>query len=242
MHLKHFLRKETFLALFILCLAFFPTQALAQTGFRKGKVCLNETDGTLVVKKRCKKNLVEVNLSTIATEGSVGPQGVPGTTGPAGAVGPQGDAGPVGPQGPQGNQGETGPQGLQGPQGEPGNFSATLSSGDTMRGTFFLAGVATGNSNAFAQSLSFYASLASAPTVSIQGVGQTSLECPQMNPPEAAPGYLCIYESFSQNIQAKNVFSVDGPGTTQTYGTNLYGLSQAGGQVFWSGTWAVTAP
>ncbi len=72
-----------------------------------------------------KKSIISKSLGAVLTlslavglascgEGSQGPQGEQGVTGPQG---PQGEQGVTGPQGPQGEQGVTGPQG---PQGEPG--------------------------------------------------------------------------------------------------------------------------
>ena len=63
--------------------------------------------------------------------GPAGPQGVPGETGPAGPQGVSGETGPAGPQGLPGETGPTGPQGVPGetgpagPQGVPGETGPT---------------------------------------------------------------------------------------------------------------------
>ena len=58
-------------------------------------------------------------------QGSVGPQGKPGETGPQG---PKGDTGAAGPQGPKG---DVGPPGIQGQKGDPGDTGSQGPKGDT---------------------------------------------------------------------------------------------------------------
>ncbi|UVX67639.1 MAG: hypothetical protein [Namikivirus ikeda] len=50
-------------------------------------------------------------------QGSAGPAGPKGDTGPAGPAGPKGDTGPAGPAGPKGDTGPAGPKGDTGPAG-----------------------------------------------------------------------------------------------------------------------------
>jgi hypothetical protein len=58
--------------------------------------------------------------SVNGTPGPAGPQGLTGPQGPAGPAGPQGATGFQGPAGPSGPQGATGPQGPSGPSGPQG--------------------------------------------------------------------------------------------------------------------------
>lgn len=78
--------------------------------------------------------LLSVPYALFSANGTPGPQGPAGATGPQGTPGPQGPAGPTGatgltgaqgPAGATGATGMTGPQGLQGPAGPTGPTGAT---------------------------------------------------------------------------------------------------------------------
>ena len=82
--------------------------------------------------------LLSVPYALFSANGTPGPQGPAGATGPQGTPGPQGPAGPTGatgltgaqgPTGPTGATGMTGPQGLQGPAGPTGATGMTGAQG-----------------------------------------------------------------------------------------------------------------
>ena len=148
------MKRATSIILALVCFAHVPSVAIAA----KQRICLT-TDGSLLVKKRCKTSAGELVLSltelsaslgtTEGTEGPAGPQGATGPQGPAGPQGVKGDQGLVGPEGPvglqgvQGNPGPQGPegpagpqglqgiQGIQGPQGDPGLSGVSVALGTT---------------------------------------------------------------------------------------------------------------
>jgi hypothetical protein len=152
--------------------------------------------------------------------------------------------------------GPPGARGATGPAGPPGPLLATLPSGRTLRGVFGLFGHGTvDNGLAMVSSdISFAYPLASAPSVKVVQLGTDSAppECPgTAASPDAAPGWLCVYENFAYNQRAAYPYpTVTAPGTgdadTATrYGASIVLMGQAGG-TNWSfrseGTWAVTAP
>jgi Collagen triple helix repeat (20 copies) len=102
---------------FVVTLALAPISAGAQQIF----ACVNANTGAVRIVAqgaacRTPESLVTWNV--------VGPQGPPGSAGPAGALGPpgpQGPAGPAGALGPSGPQGLAGPAGALGPSGPQGS-------------------------------------------------------------------------------------------------------------------------
>jgi hypothetical protein len=137
---------------------------------------------------------------------------------------------------------------------DPSDFfpaGGTLPSGTTLRGNFEIDADADEDTSSTLHStasnaISFGFALASAPVAHTIDVNETPPpECPgTASAPEAAPGHLCIYESFEENERedfGSNVY----PNTLNTtrYGTGLYTQSRIAGMFFISrGTWAVTAP
>jgi hypothetical protein len=126
-----------------------------------------------------------------------------------------------------------------------------LPSGTTLRGNYEIDGDADedvstlGTHSVASNAISFGFALTATPVVHTIDVNETPPpECPgTASAPEAAPGHLCIYESFEENERdpAGNFY----PNTLNTtrYGTGLYTQSQSAGRFFVSrGTWAVTAP
>ena len=103
-------------------------------------------------------------------------------------------------QGPKGNAGATGAQGPGGPHGSTGPAgpfpSGNLPSGATVRGNFFMTGVAAVSGEEAVDSLSFVYTLASAPTPHFITAGSAApAGCPgSADDPEAAAGQLCVYE------------------------------------------------
>lgn len=155
--------------------------------------------------------------------------------------------GQQGPQGPQGNPGAKGAQGVQGP---PGPFPVgNLPSGKTVRGNFFMTGVASASGDQAVDSLSFVYTLASAPSPHFIKAGSTPpVGCPgTANNPQAAAGQLCIYEStVSGPVGSRDVCGLDISGSScpgsNRWGAGVYELSTGTGRFQSYGTWAVTAP
>ena len=120
-----------------------------------------------------------------------------------------------------------------------------LPSGRTVRGSYHIRNYVPNSSVAIDTSaISFGYRLASSPTVRIIKAGATApAECPgTASFPEAAPGYLCVYES-----QAFRLASTNYPAAFDVtrYGTTIVAESVLGGTgftlPFWTyGTWAVT--
>jgi hypothetical protein len=105
-----------------------------------------------------------------------------------------------------------------------------------VRGSFGVAGTAAG-ANALASGDATWSwPLATAPTVTIRGVGaMPTATCPgTVSNPEAAACNVCIYESANENTGcvANNV--------PATFGVVLSVRSTAAGDFFSAGTWAVT--
>jgi hypothetical protein len=166
--------------------------------------------------------------------------------------GPQGAAGA---QGPTGAQGATGAQGPAGDIGPAGPLLETVPPGKTLRGTFGMYGHGDVNNGleTASESVSFPIPLASAPSVKVvqNGTASAPPECPgTAATPQAAPGWLCIYENREQNQRSGGYPQATAPGSAVSpsasrYGATLFVQGQAAGTdwFFWSeGTWAVTAP
>jgi hypothetical protein len=180
-----------------------------------------------------------------------------GRRGPPGPRGPRGPEGPPGPQGSAGSPGPPGAAGEQGPKGDtgpPGPFVGTLPSGATLRGAFGIVGHGEVDNGfeAASESVSFPIPLAVAPSAKVvqNGVASAPPECPgTASSPEAAPGWLCVYENREQNQRSGGYPTVSAPGagfspSASRFGAVLSVQGQAAGTAwfFWSeGTWAVTA-
>jgi hypothetical protein len=123
----------------------------------------------------------------------------------------------------------------------------TLPSGATIRGTYNMYDEAHINEDATSDSISFGYTLASTPTVHVIEEGESlTIQCPQRGDeftgevPEAAPGFLCIYEWDEENER-------DGSGYPFISNTNRTGIgialrSESTGIFYSEGVWAVTAP
>jgi hypothetical protein len=138
--------------------------------------------------------------------------------------------------------------------------TTTLPSGQTLRGVFGLYGHGEENGvedhglEAASGDVSFNPPLASAPSVKVVQFGTASSppECPgTAASPQAAPGWLCVYENRAQNQRPGEDFpNVSAPGsgnspTASRFGASLIVQGQASGTdwFYWSeGTWAVKAP
>lgn len=153
----------------------------------------------------------------------------------------------VGPRGRQGVQGVQGPQGVQ---GIPGPVTAAAPSRLTQRGLFFIdgdTGVELGTS------ITFPLELSASPTVIEVPNGMPNPDpthCPgSPEAPSAAPGYLCLYDRFENNIgqafpgEYLQVFGVDSRiGDASPFGARLVAVAQNAGHIDIDGSWAVTAP
>jgi hypothetical protein len=162
-----------------------------------------------------------------------------------GSRGPRGFTGAQGAQGPQGATGAQGAQGIQGIQGPPGPFPDPLESGKTVRGVWTINDQASAAGSFYDDSLSFIFLLPSAPTVNRIALGApTTAACPSSDPPQAAPGNFCLYESQRINL---NFFDFLNPAANSGGNASREGVaprytSAAAGDVIGRGSWAVTAP
>jgi hypothetical protein len=153
----------------------------------------------------------------------------------------------------KGNAGPPGPPGPPGPKGDPGPAgpfpTGNLPSGATVRGNFFMTGVAAASGSQAVDSLSFVYPLASAPTPHFIDAGTAPpAGCPgTADDPKAAAGQLCIYEkTISGPVGARDVCGLDVGGSScpgsNRWGAGVYELSTGTGRFQSYGTWAVTAP
>ncbi len=154
----------------------------------------------------------------------------------------------VGPRGRQGIQGVQGPQGVQ---GIPGPVTSNAPSGLTQRGFFFVAGDTNVD---LGTSITFPLELSASPTVVELPNGVPNPDpthCPgSPEAPSAAPGYLCLYDKFEENVaqvfsgEYLQVFDADSRiGDASPFGARLVAVPQNNpGYINIYGTWAVTAP
>lgn len=176
-----------------------------------------------------------------------GKQGPPGQQGPAGPQGPKGDAGAKGDTGVEGKQGE---QGREGPEGEAGVCSEAKPECIAPSGAEF-TGAWTANaegSTLFDKArfaISFPLRIPSfTPSEHIKYIKQSESgdpsECPgTVTEPEAAPGFLCIYETLGQNA----VFRHQAEFVDPTSGIiAIFEPEVEGVRIFAAGSWAVKAP
>lgn len=187
--------------------------------------------------------------------GPAGPAGAVGAPGPAGAVGPAGPAGPEGKQGIQGIQGEEGPEGEPGKDGKDGedgvcseaNATCDMPKGSTLQGMWAF-GITQKEQTAIFVDISWalkypggvpkfvYVNKAGEEKGPNAGAGN----CPGTNTePDAAPGYLCVYEM--EALGSYDPFKFFPPIVTSG-GAVFVPIPAPGTAVAGFGTWAVTAP
>jgi hypothetical protein len=219
-------------------------------------------------------NTGKATSSAKTKKGPRGPKGATGPAGPAGPVGPAGPAGPQGAKGDTGPQGKEGPQGPAGPAGAPGakgkdgspwTVSGTLPSKKTETGAYFVSsegepgeeedvvGVYSGYAGT---SISFVIPLAeeipSSNTIYVskdapapEGCENTEHEgAASAQNPEADPGFLCLFESFRENLSDEESFFIKPSATLEgasVSGAIFFQLVTAP-QAHAEGAWAVTAP
>jgi hypothetical protein len=122
-----------------------------------------------------------------------------------------------------------------------------LESGQTLRGTWGAAAVATAAGQPLFAPFTFQFPLASAPAAPSTNIifGNASTPtCPGTSAnPEAFPGQLCVYVR-SSNTSVVCIFA-GGTGTCgsgDSFGATVFAISLDTGPFFARGTWAVTAP
>lgn len=228
--MRRILRHRPSPALVIACLAL--AVALGGTSYAAVTLPRNSV-GTAQLKRNAVTSVKVKNFSLLRTDFKRGQL-------PAGPRGPQGLQGPQGPQGlqgPKGDKGDQGIQGIQGIQGPPGPFPATLPAGQTLRGSFYVLGQATGAGGWASDSASFLYTLAGAPIAHYIKLGDPPVaECPGTgNNPEALAGHLCAYE-----VGASGVTTSRGFDTVTRFGAGFYSTSSGAGNTIVYGRWAVT--
>jgi len=115
----------------------------------------------------------------------------------------------------------------------------------TIRGVLAIGGDSNGMGELFTDSLSFVFTLSLPPAVNRVAVGDpVTAACPSADPPEAAEGNFCLYETARNNADFRAF--VD-PATNRTgvggrQGVEAQYESEQQGGVVVRGTWAVNAP
>ena len=139
-------------------------------------------------------------------------------------------------------------------------FKSTLPSGKTLTGFYAIEGEAQDADENMGTEISFPLALETVPSVEVLEVGEpATANCPgSASNPEAAPGFLCVYEGynaasvnfpFTTNRKSGSTFVRDfrktfflvGTNASTIYGAKIRVLSMNAGLLISSGTWAVTA-
>jgi hypothetical protein len=238
------------------------------------------TGGAYAAKKYLITSTKQISPSVLkALQGKAGPAGPAGSAGKDGAngangaPGAKGETGPAGPQGPQGSQGF---QGVQGPPGTTG-FTATLPAGKTETGTWSYSLPTVNESTEGMEKVRLSYSEGGADisfTVPLEKpLDEEHVHYVKQNDPEpaeacqgsveeptAAPGNLCVYETFglgwNEALELQPYqFKPTPPGENQGGGIEFEpagaGVSGAivimipdstNGPHVAEGSWAVTAP
>jgi hypothetical protein len=199
--------------------------------------------------------------------GAAGLAGAQGPTGAAGAAGPAGVTGPAGPKGETGAKGEPGAPGAQGPAGP---FTKTLPSGASLKGEWVLHENVSGATTFVSTSVSYgfpVENEAGEPPVvhyirDGEGEGEPHANLPagcsgNVKNPGADSGSLCVFASREANILKEELgfkfpafCSAEGGSGSECvllheaasrFGFVLAAPSESAGEVYASGTWAVTA-
>ena len=160
-----------------------------------------------------------------------GPPGIPGAQGRAGAKGAEGDPGQQGPLG-------AAPVALAPGHTETGVWSAsTIAEGAPHVGYIVTASFPVPLPSPLPEGSVGYLSAGMHGTTACPGAGQ------------AAPGFLCLYAQFSENLQPPSLAAISNPeraeGPAQTVGSSGFALletSAAEGASAAEGSYAVTAP
>jgi hypothetical protein len=113
----------------------------------------------------------------------------------------------------------------------------------TLGGVAAVGGDADGSNVLFTDSISFPFTLALPPAVNRIGVGEPrTAACPGSNPPQAAEGNFCFYESARSNLDFRGFVDPTSnlPGAAGRTGVELQYESNGSGDASARGTWAVT--
>jgi hypothetical protein len=118
----------------------------------------------------------------------------------------------------------------------------TLKSGQTLRGVFDLGSTADAAIETVRGSVSFQFPLLNTPTVTVLKAGETSANCGGLgggSTPAATGGNLCAYVTESKNLDPTTPLTVE---NNTRLGFGLVAKSEAAGEYYAYGQWAVTAP
>jgi hypothetical protein len=139
-------------------------------------------------------------------------------------------------------RGERGEPGERGPAGDP--FPATLPTGKTLRGAYYVLGTASAANQDDGSGYSFQYTLASAPAAHLVAAGATAPpECPgTAAQPEAQAGHLCVYEAARVNGTVEVLRPDTGSAGSSEEGFLVGIRSAASGDFYSRGSWAVTSP
>jgi hypothetical protein len=118
----------------------------------------------------------------------------------------------------------------------------TLKSGQTLRGIFDLGDTAAAGGDLNRSGVSFQFPLLNAPTVTVLKKGETTANCAGLGggqTPAATGGNLCVYVTESKNLDATAPLVAE---NNTRLGFGLVAKSEAAGEYYAFGQWAVTAP
>lgn len=141
-------------------------------------------------------------------------------------------------------------------RGQLGAVPATLPSGTTLRGAFFVGGSSAGGNEIATGEISFGLRLAVAPVAHfvVQRASSPPACSGSVTAPQAAPGHLCIYEGGHSQTSIRGfrdpaaIGDFEDPVRRDTgarvrpEGAGLVVYATGGGNFYSVGTWAVTAP
>ena len=163
------------------------------------------------------------------------PAAQPGAAGPQGPAGAKGADGAAGAQGAKGDRGETGPA---------GPLLDTLPSGRTLKGVYANQYDAPSPGDPMRAPVTFQLPVTGELSAVVVPRDTTTPNCKgSRTNPLADPGYLCVYENSRSNAATPQVFSpAEGEQGIEPFGFMLRTSSNAAGDVYIAGSWAVTAP
>ena len=118
----------------------------------------------------------------------------------------------------------------------------TLKSGQTLRGVFSVGDTATGSGDFARSAVSYQFPLTNTPSVTVLKKGETSANCGGLGggqTPAATGGNLCVYVTESKGLDATTPLVAE---NNTRLGFGLVAKSEAAGEYYAYGQWAVTAP
>lgn len=118
----------------------------------------------------------------------------------------------------------------------------TLKSGQTLRGVFSVGDTASGAGDLTRGAVSFQFPLTNTPSVTVLKKGETSANCGGLGggqTPAATGGNLCVYVTESKGLDATTPLAAE---NNTRLGFGLVAKSEAAGEYYAYGQWAVTAP